>query len=76
MRELFSYEVLEVSGGGWMTDLTESSAFGGTVGTIVGFVITDTVQGATRGGLTGAALGFAYGFGYGVGTVLYEYYCG
>ncbi len=75
MRELFSHELDQVSGGGVATD---SSGIGAALGSAVG-VSNATSAGAswagralagTVGGMGGAGLGVAFGLGYELGTAI------
>lgn len=64
MRELAIQEVDQVSGGSYLSDITELATQTGLIGSIVGYAATGTAAGATTGGWWGA--------GTGAGTYIYD----
>jgi hypothetical protein len=74
MRALTVQEVDEVSGGSYLSDVTELATQTGLIGSIVGYAVTGTAAGATTGGWWGAGFGAAWGAGTGAGTYIYDRY--
>ncbi|MBN4076067.1 MAG: hypothetical protein COA71_02170 [SAR86 cluster bacterium] len=74
MRALTIQEVDEVSGGSYLSDVTDLATQTGLIGSIAGYVATGTAAGATTAGLWGAGMGAAWGAGYGFGTFIYGRY--
>ncbi len=61
MRALTILEVDEVSGGSYLSDVTELATQTGLIGSIVGYAATWTTAGATTGGWWAAGFGAAWG---------------
>ena len=74
MRALTVQPVKEVSGGSYLSDVTDLATQTGLIGSIVGYAATGTAAGATTGGWWGPGVGVAWGAGTGAGTYLYDRY--